>query len=506
MKQIKKVNRSLTINTAATLEAEPELDLQVEGSLTPHHEVVTVNVSPKVRYDKMAGRDYLVVPMVMITEGVHAGSNGPLYYPADELGKTPAVWNAKPVVVYHPEDETGDAVSACIPEQITKRSIGVIMNSVYEAGRAGKPGRLKAEAWMETNRLIAVDQRVINTIKKGKMMEVSTGLFTDNEAKPGVFKGKAYSEIARNYRPDHLAILPDQTGACSVADGAGLLRNSTMSHDEIRSKLQDAVRDKTKPLGTTANSDYPRAWVNDVFDGFCVYRHGDKMFKHDYTTTNGSVALSGKPVEVMRSQTYKTADGTVINTRGKAMTKEQKIASLIANKGTRFEAADEEFLTSLTDDQLDKLTPVANTTGKGKPATPAIVDEDDVTAVAAAPATNAAKGKLTAEEWFAAAPAGFREQFEEGQMVRNSAKAKLVKGILANKRNRFTEDMLKAMPLGQLQAIGAMAIEAAAAAAAPVANYGGWGEIEQPELVENAIGDDDDEPLTSPTLEFKLSD
>lgn len=32
--------------------------------------------------------------------------------------------------------------------------------------------------------------------------------------------------VARNHRPDHLAILPDQVGACSLADGAGLIRNA----------------------------------------------------------------------------------------------------------------------------------------------------------------------------------------------------------------------------------------------------------------------------------------
>ena len=56
----------------------------------------------QVRHDRMEGREYLVAPMAMITEGVHNGSQGPLYYPWDELSKFPQVWNMKPVVVYHP--------------------------------------------------------------------------------------------------------------------------------------------------------------------------------------------------------------------------------------------------------------------------------------------------------------------------------------------------------------------------------------------------------------------
>ena len=36
---------------------------------------IVLNLSPKMRRETMEGRDYLVVPMVMLTEGVHAGSN-----------------------------------------------------------------------------------------------------------------------------------------------------------------------------------------------------------------------------------------------------------------------------------------------------------------------------------------------------------------------------------------------------------------------------------------------
>ena len=57
--------------------------------------------------------------------------------------------------------------------------------------------------------------------KRGEMMEVSTGLFSEIEPKPGVFKGRHYKGVVRNLRPDHLAILPDSIGACSIADGAG---------------------------------------------------------------------------------------------------------------------------------------------------------------------------------------------------------------------------------------------------------------------------------------------
>jgi len=39
----------------------------------------------------------------MILEGVHAGSQGPIYYSKSELSKTPKMWNMKPITVAHPK-------------------------------------------------------------------------------------------------------------------------------------------------------------------------------------------------------------------------------------------------------------------------------------------------------------------------------------------------------------------------------------------------------------------
>jgi hypothetical protein len=193
-------------------------------------EQLTINREGKIRHDRMAGRDYLVVPMVMMTEGVANGSSGPLYYPAEELGKTPEVWNHKPVVVYHPV-RNGQGVSACDPEVITSRGVGVVMNTHWN-------GKLRAEAWCEISRLNAVDPRIMQAVEKSQMMELSTGLFTDNEKVSGEFNGKPYEAIARNYRPDHLAILPDMKGACSIEDGAGFLRLNSSKESNMDKKAK----------------------------------------------------------------------------------------------------------------------------------------------------------------------------------------------------------------------------------------------------------------------------
>ncbi len=70
--------------------------------MTVGPETITVNLSTKgVRYARLEGREHVVVPMVMMVPGVHAGSNGPLLYSEDEMNRPPVVasWNHRPVVV-----------------------------------------------------------------------------------------------------------------------------------------------------------------------------------------------------------------------------------------------------------------------------------------------------------------------------------------------------------------------------------------------------------------------
>ena len=166
---------------------------------------------------QLEGRDHYVVPTVLITTGVHNGSSGPLYYPADGLRESARLWNAKPVVVYHPEMMHGGYADN--PDVFNRQKIGTLFNARFDGNR------LRADAWIDKERVAKVDRRVLDAIQSRRMMEVSTGLLTELQDQQGVFNGKAYIATVTRMTPDHLAVLPDQEGACSIADGAGLIRN-----------------------------------------------------------------------------------------------------------------------------------------------------------------------------------------------------------------------------------------------------------------------------------------
>ena len=109
------------------------------------------------RYDTLEGRKHIVAPMVMITEGVHNGNQGPVYYARSEMSKAPMTWNHKPVVVYHPAANAGGDGSACSPDELNTRKVGVILNTRYDqitstVTEDGQLGRNPAEAWIDVER------------------------------------------------------------------------------------------------------------------------------------------------------------------------------------------------------------------------------------------------------------------------------------------------------------------------------------------------------------------
>jgi hypothetical protein len=188
-------------------------------------ETLTANLAPG-RKATFQGRDYVVAPVTLIVPGVLNGTAGPLFYPADEVSRSPGIWNSVPIVVNHPSKD-GDWVSARRPDVLEKIGVGHVFNARFE------DGKLKADAWFDVRRVQTVEPKLFTALNAQKQFEVSTGLnFDSQKADEGAsHNGKAYTHVVSNFRPDHLAILPDQIGACSIKDGCGLFVNTNRRHE-----------------------------------------------------------------------------------------------------------------------------------------------------------------------------------------------------------------------------------------------------------------------------------
>lgn len=174
------------------------------------------------------GREYLVAPATSLREQVLSGSRGPLYYPAEETVKSVSSWDGQPLVVYHPT-HNGEDISAHDERADIKAFIGEIRGSRHVGN-----GKLQHKLWFDientrnADRNLSPSVQILPRLLNGRPVALSTGLYTDNEpAQNGShYNGVPYVGIARNYRPDHIAILPDVRAACDISDGCGVLVNS----------------------------------------------------------------------------------------------------------------------------------------------------------------------------------------------------------------------------------------------------------------------------------------
>ncbi len=291
-----------------------------------------------LRRETLNGREHLVVPTAMITEGVHAGSQGAIYYSKDQLSRSAHAWNHKPLVVYHPEIN-GQALSACDPTVLNTRSVGVILNTKFD-------DKLRCESWIDIERANKVDKRIVERVDNCEMMECSTGLLINSPTKQeGEFGGKPYKLVANELIPDHLALLPDKIGACSIADGAGLFQlneantyiqqlvrhltskgvivGNELSHTAVYSALASVVR--------KSNGDNWDGYIEDVFDTYFVYSMGGKLYRLSYLESDNTVTVVGTPEEVAKVTEYKTTDGKsiggVFDPRSTALNEETIIAT-----------------------------------------------------------------------------------------------------------------------------------------------------------------------------------
>lgn len=460
---------------------------------------LTLNKDTKspVRKETMEDREYLVVPMVMLTEGVHTGSGGPLLYSEKNLSDRPVVWNHKPIVVYHPEID-GQPVSACDPVIINNRKVGLIMNTQWDS--AAK--KLRAEAWFEEHRLKKVDKRILNAINKNEIVELSTGLYTDNDETPGEWNGEKYDAVAGNFKPDHLAILFDQIGACSVKKGAGLLQiNAAVSQDHLPDleKYLGLIGVSPQPMeymGLTANAvsfsqirealipllrdKYGKpgvewwGWIEEVYPGFCIYYSAGKLYKIKYNTSGDVVSLVGDTEEVFRIVEYRAADSSLVgNTSGRnpdpketEMAKKDIIDRLIQNGGWKEEQR--AYLDTQAEDVLKAFpvvqAPVLNTTP---------------------PANTAAAGAMSVDQYIATLPPAVQETIKSGLTVHAQMKDGCVKAIMANKANKLTQAWLESRSLEELQGISMLANASAAPPEIDPTKQGGGGNI--PVLQANAL-------------------
>jgi hypothetical protein len=364
-----------------------------------------------LRREERGGRRYLVAPLTLIVPGVLNGSQGPLLYPLATLEKRVGSWHGIPIVKNHPTDNEGKWVSGKSKQVMDEFCMGLVTNDAVVDGKSA------AEAWFDEEATQRVDPVIYNRLLAGEKIEVSTGLSktTREEAlQNATFNGKPYVATVIDYEPDHLAVLPDQVGACSIPDGCGLNNAELGGWPKWAVNLFNyltTMRKKgaKKPLHDDGTNNSNLDLIPSTGDEDVATRKENT----DYLVANCSCWKAKEDQDILN----KLSDDKIAQLRTAAETN-IKNAELVANFGAAgLSVSREDLEKQLADPSFNGIN-VANKDGK---IAATVVKKE-------APANNQ-QGQaqpMTAEQWYKVAPPEIVNALRHAQQIEQDAKMEVI--------------------------------------------------------------------------------
>lgn len=184
--------------------------------------------SSQIRREVKDGESYIVVPSATLPDNVVMNGG---FYPADEIEKSYMTLEGTHVPIEHPQDESGQYISAGAPAAMRR---GYLIGAENKnCSRAN--GRVYVEKWIPERIANGCDKgkRLIDRLNalmagKGEPIHTSTGILLERETveTTTAADGAQYNWIARNMVFDHDAILLDSVGAATPSQGVGIGVNS----------------------------------------------------------------------------------------------------------------------------------------------------------------------------------------------------------------------------------------------------------------------------------------
>lgn len=276
-----------------------------------------------------SGSTYTVRDVCGAVDGIVMNS---MLYPGEELAAGVSSLEGKPAPAGHPKNAAGQFISALNGEALLTAYAGAVCrNARHDGGRTLVDvvvNEAQARAHPDGVKLVErLDAAISGT--NAEPIHVSTGLFCEPIEANGESRGKKYGRKATCINYDHLAILLNEAGAGTPADGVGMFLNAEGQPEAVEvSKLDTAPEDCrstglmrwiNRLLGNgSADLSHEQisealhralgdgSWLMQVFDRYAVWadREG-KLWRQDYSvSSDGSVAWSGTAVEVSRKVTY----------------------------------------------------------------------------------------------------------------------------------------------------------------------------------------------------------
>lgn len=279
--------------------------------------------STLTRHESYEGQDYLVAPCIALVPGVLNNELVPL----ESVSDTYQAWNGVPIVLTHPIDDSGQSISANSPRVLEHYGMGRAWN--FEI----RDGKLACEVWVnieKAQRLGGDAVEVLRRLEAHEPIEVSTGYWAYSNPVPGQYNGRPYVASQHTIRPDHIALLPNDIGACCWADGCGTPRvnqdteaidkrtlyslvanavqsvfkrncpptktpTSNATTGDIKSALNGLLSDEMKAAG-----EYSYCYVEDIDGDYAIVDYNGKLWRRQFSSGDSGVTFTGDWEEVQR--------------------------------------------------------------------------------------------------------------------------------------------------------------------------------------------------------------
>jgi hypothetical protein len=294
-----------------------------------------ISLDAVARRELLDNVEHLVIPCIAIKEGVLNN----IFYSAQELETFANTWNGVPVPVNHPMNADGNHITANNTVCEATVNIGRFYNVEWDSDLLA----IKGEIWLNIKKATKLGyEDIITKLEAGELMEVSTGLYGNTTESKGTYNETSYEYTISGIRPDHLALLPNDIGACSIKNGCGAMRvnndnskkgffawikglfTNEQSFDQIREGIYHALKAE---LG---DKFYP--YILDVFDQYFVYENGNKYYRRNYTSDEKqTIILVGENIEVRLERKYVPVSAeTITNKQQMKPKKKEAIVNALA--------------------------------------------------------------------------------------------------------------------------------------------------------------------------------
>lgn len=213
-------------------------------------ELVTNDLNAdKVREETFQGREYVVAPLTLI----RAMELDKGYVPEKEVQKSAPAWNGTPLTLGHPRNSNGELISANSPEVAEETWLGFVFNNQPEEDA------VSGEAWFDKENVKKAGKKAVNAIqrlKAGRPLSTSSSYFFDRLPSEE-YDGEYREKVSGNLRPDHVAVLVDEKGRCSIEDGCMIGGTASNAEEEfaVATYPDDSVRPESGPEEGNAATD-----------------------------------------------------------------------------------------------------------------------------------------------------------------------------------------------------------------------------------------------------------